>query len=353
MLARVWARGVARRLGPRLAVVVAVLWWLRRRAALAYRRKRLAWVAQTKEQQRWRDSKRRADSVADPVARAGTDPDPHAGADAGPHGHNDARRPSICFQGAGCMVIYHVGVARYVEQHFELAEARIYGASAGAIVAASLAVGLDLGPRGFVAQQSVAMAAKCRTPPFGPLFSIMGEVERALLAVLHTVLDGDEDVRQRCNGRLFISLTHLPTLGQRLLSHFPSREALATAVACSMNLPIFLCPLQRVEGEYYIDGGITDNSPRHCGSGDAANAATVCVSPTDPNAHVRPLPGQEASLLCFIVPGDAVQQGRLERQGWEDARRQHHVFLRNGWLPKVQSSAVRGQDTDTADWEAL
>jgi predicted acylesterase/phospholipase RssA len=342
-------------------VIVVVLWWLRRRAALAYRRKRQAWDCQTKEQQRWRDAKRLADSVADP--------EPHAGADAGPHGHNDARRPpaaptrpSICFQGAGCMVIYHVGVARYVEQHFELANARIYGASAGAIVAASLAVGLDLGPRGFVAQQSVAMAAKCRTPPFGPLFSIMGEVERALLAVLHTVLDGDEDVRQRCNGRLFISLTHLPTLGQRLLSHFPSREALATAVACSMNLPIFLCPLQRVEGEYYIDGGITDNSPRHCGSGDAANAATVCVSPTDPNAHVRPLPGQEASLLCFIVPGDAAQQRRLERQGWEDARRQHHVFLRNGWLPKVQSSAVRvrGQDIadsvcvgDSADGEAL
>ena len=48
-----------------------------------------------------------------------------------------------------------------------------------------------------------------------------------------------------------------------------------------MNLPIFLCPFRPVVGEYYVDGGLTNNSP-------VTTAHTVRVSPTDRTADITP-----------------------------------------------------------------
>ena len=110
------------------------------------------------------------------------------------------------------------------------------------------------------------------------------------------MLDG-----RRVDGRLFLAATHLPSLAGRLLGGSSdelcsSVEALANAVACSMNFPAFLChPARfRVAGELYVDGCLADSAPVLPGRPPAV--ATVRVSPIDSGADVCPPPGRAPSL---------------------------------------------------------
>lgn len=138
-----WSRIVFRRMGLRLgaSIVLAALLWLKQRAAL--RLKRQAWAQETRRLAEQRRCGASPCTVAARLCSAGA-PAP------------SPPRPSICFQGAGCLVMYHVGVARYVQEHFaNVAEASVYGCSSGALVASCLAAGLDLGSHSLVAQQCV------------------------------------------------------------------------------------------------------------------------------------------------------------------------------------------------------
>ena len=313
MLAQLWR--TLRRMGLRgwlcaLALVLALYQRLRR--SLAHKRRE--WRAQTD-----RHVEARAQATGKGTGTTGTG--------------TDTPLPSICFQGAGCVLVYHVGVARYVCAHFETEHARFLGASGGAVVAACVAAGVDLE---FVLQRGLAVAEVCREPPLGPFFRLLPEVEAAFVKALHEQVP-DGQVPARCNGRLFLSLTHLPTMGQRLLSDFPSREELAVACTCSMNLPVFLCPLKRVEGELYVDGGLSDNAP-------AWDAGTVTVSPCDASAHVHPPAGKRPSLLRFVIPGDRDFMLAMQQQGWDDAAANHDLFVRQGWRPRKRQRAQRDDE---------
>ena len=58
------------------------------------------------------------------------------------------------------------------------------------------------------------------------------------------LLPPDEVVRRRCNDHLFISLTHVPSMKNRLVHRFDGgKRQLLRAVLSSMNLPLFLFPM--------------------------------------------------------------------------------------------------------------
>jgi hypothetical protein len=57
---------------------------------------------------------------------------------------NDAPRLSICFQGAGAVLVYHMGVAAYFQQHFDLSQVAFLGASGGSLPATCLCTELDM-----------------------------------------------------------------------------------------------------------------------------------------------------------------------------------------------------------------
>ena len=55
-----------------------------------------------------------------------------------------SRRLSICFQGAGAVLVYHMGVAAYFQQHFDLRSVALLGACGGSLAATCLAIELDM-----------------------------------------------------------------------------------------------------------------------------------------------------------------------------------------------------------------
>lgn len=233
-------------------------------------------------------------------------------------------RPSICFQGSGCVIVYHIGVARYLQDHFDLSNARFLAASGGSIVAAMLALDLDMD---LAFRENCRLAKLSRSWPLGPFGRILDDVAGAFEELLQGHTDHDI-AAQLANGRLVLALTHTLTATSRLMVRYHSKEAVINSVWCSMNLPIFLCPWRRVDGEFYCDGGLTNNSP-------ITGGTTVRVSPTDPTAHV--VLTDPPGFWEFLIPGDDEYMEKMHFRGWEAARKSHDVFLKNGWRERVDS----------------
>ena len=227
-------------------------------------------------------------------------------------------RPSISFQGSGCVIVYHIGVARYLQENFDLSNVTFLAASGGSIVAAMLALGLEM---------EVAFSENCRLAifsrqlPFGPFGRILDDVAGAFDALL--INWTDEDVKAKlANGKLVLSLTHAISGCPRLMINYNKKETLINSVWCSMNLPIFMCKFRRVENEWYVDGGITNNHP-------VANHNTIRVSPTDTTAQI--VPDEVPGLLEFLVPGDQQYMENMHDRGYETAKKYHHIFVNRGF----------------------
>jgi len=300
----------------------------------------------------------------------------------------------VCFQGSGCVIVYHIGVARYLQEHFELDDVTFLAASGGSIVAAMLALGLSMD---VAMKENCRLAVLSRRLPFGPFGRILDDVAGAFEALLAdwtdedvaAVLAGhlpqpmlprlpsrqkiwsaedDPDGSEPASGftaspyrgqdllppppqprppplqvpvdasglsqprcRLVLSLTHTTTLAPRLMRHYPTKATLVSSVWSSMNLPAFLCvPFRRVQGELYIDGGLTNNAP-------VASPATVRVSPTDRTADVTP--DVPASAAEFMVPGNDTYMQAMHDQGYENAQRRHDLFLARGFQPKRETTS--------------
>lgn len=222
-------------------------------------------------------------------------------------------------QGAGLLLAFHIGVAAYAQHHFHLDgdAAAFSGASGGAVVAALTAVGI---PASRAQGLNLAMVSRAKQRRFGPLYHGLSDLEQLLLQEMPS----DEAVRRATRGRrLCISLTSLPLLQNTLLERHESRADLARAVVCSMNLPLFLCPAQPLNGRLYIDGGISNNTPR----GELRNAVTV--SPRTGGGDICPRRNFDARH--FFVPGDAGFMRALEEAGWQAAADAHDLLCAKGF----------------------
>ena len=230
-------------------------------------------------------------------------------------------KPSVCFQGSGCVIVYHIGVGRYIQEQFNLENVTFLAASGGSIVAAMLALGLDME---IAFSENCRLAKYSRQWPFGPFGRILDDVAHAF----DDLMAGMTDVQVReatSGGRLVLSLTHMFTLAPRLMYNYLSKKALRDSVWCSMNLPLFMCRFRSIGGEFYMDGGLSNNAP-------VLNSRTVRVSPTDETAHIRP--EVAPSLFQFMIPGNTAYMKHMYQQGYNNAKNAHDVFVKHGFLEK-------------------
>jgi len=235
------------------------------------------------------------------------------------HDFNIATKPSVCFQGSGCVIVYHIGVGRYIQQHFNLDNVSFLAASGGSIVAAMLALGLDMRT---AFTENCRLAKFSRELPFGPFGRILDDVAKAFDDLMTDMSDAQIRNMTR-GGRLILSLTHMVSWAPRLMYNYVSKKALRDSVWCSMNLPLFLCRFRSIGGEYYMDGGLTNNAP-------ILNSRTVRVSPFDATAHIRP--DDAPAFLQFLIPGDDAYMRYMYEQGYKNAKAAHGVFVDHGFL---------------------
>ena len=224
---------------------------------------------------------------------------------------------SVCFRGSGLLLIYHIGVAQYLQDTFDLTNTRISGTSGGAVVAGMLAADVPM-------EKAVGlyedMADLSNSSATGPFFTGLP----TLLRKLKKLLPSDQTVASRCSDRLRLALTAVPFMEVRMIDQFPSTELLADAIISSMNLPLFLCPVPAINGEYFIDGALTPQ-----GAVPKFDEHTVTISPTTTEADIYPQP--LPSKFHFVIPGDSAFQKDLFDQGYQDAKAKHDFWLSRGF----------------------
>ncbi|NXQ72514.1 PLPL1 protein, partial [Quiscalus mexicanus] len=143
---------------------------------------------------------------------------------------------SLSFSGSGFLALYQVGV---VQSLLELAPellksaCKVYGSSAGSIIAAAVVCGVGLDD---IKEFFFALATEVRKTILGPL-----SPKCSLLANLKTVLQRmlPEDSYLLASGRLHISLTRVVDGQNVMASEFSSKEELIQALLCSCFLPIY------------------------------------------------------------------------------------------------------------------
>ncbi|KAM4619394.1 1-acylglycerol-3-phosphate O-acyltransferase Pnpla3-like [Polymixia lowei] len=166
---------------------------------------------------------------------------------------------SISFAGCGFMGIYYVGATSCILERFPRliqGASKIYGASAGALMATVLTIGIPIEKCCADLMSMAKEARKHKLGPLHPAFNLLQMVRDSLLTGL------PEDAHIRASGKLCVSLTRVSDGKNILASEFDTREELIQAIICSCFVP-FYCGIipPSYRGVRCVDGAISNNLP--------------------------------------------------------------------------------------------
>ncbi|XP_075766194.1 omega-hydroxyceramide transacylase isoform X2 [Pelodiscus sinensis] len=143
---------------------------------------------------------------------------------------------SLSFSGSGFLALYQIGV---VQSLLELAPdilrsaSKVYGASAGSLIAAAVVCEASLEDLKESFQEAVRNARKTILGPLSPSCNTLRTVQKGLYKML------PENSHQVASGRLHISLTRVTDGQNVMVSEFSSKEDLIQALICSCFVPIY------------------------------------------------------------------------------------------------------------------
>lgn len=244
---------------------------------------------------------------------------------------------NVSFAGCGFLGIYHVGVASCFKTYApQILLDKVSGASAGAIAALALLGDTDLGE---MASHVIQVSVEARERYLGP-FSPSFNINKILYEGLNRLLP--DNVAEKVNGRLHISLTRVYDGKNMLVNQFSSKEEVIQVVLASTFIPVFSGWLPpRYRGVRVIDGGYSDNLP-------VPDSQTITVSPFAGSSDICPQDdswwntfqvnvanqGFEVSvenmfrLGSVLLPPEPEVLARMCKQGFDDTLR----FIQNKYL---------------------
>eukprot|EP00252_Welwitschia_mirabilis_P000871 TRINITY_DN1084_c0_g1_i4.p1 TRINITY_DN1084_c0_g1~~TRINITY_DN1084_c0_g1_i4.p1 ORF type:complete len:360 (+),score=49.23 TRINITY_DN1084_c0_g1_i4:251-1330(+) len=205
--------------------------------------------------------------------------------------------PGFSFSAAGFLLPYHLGAAQclidkgYIRENTPLA-----GSSAGAIVSAVIASGVDLSACLDVSKE---LAEDCRRN--GTVFRVGELLKESLEKFL------PDDIHVRATGRIRVAITQVFRSPRALLvDQFDSKEDLINALFTSSFIPGYLAPrpVTVFRNRICVDGGLTlfmpptvaDNTIRICAFPlSRLGLQGIGISP-DCNPENRPSPRK---VLCL------------------------------------------------------
>ncbi|KAM7397130.1 hypothetical protein PAMP_020127 [Pampus punctatissimus] len=251
------------------------------------------------------------------------------------------------------MGIYYVGATSCILERFPCFiqdASHIYGASAGALMASVLSVGIPLEKCCSVLMFMAKEARKHKLGPLHPAYNLLQIVKDSLLGSL------PEDAHVRASGKLCVSLTRVSDGKNVLVSEFDSREELIQALVCSCFVPLYcgvIPPTYR--GVHYVDGAVSDNLPR-CHLKNTitfsayAGESDICPRASTLNFHevrfnnvsIQVNTENMYRLTSTFFPPEAETMAEICQTGYVDALR----FLQENNL--ISSDCpLRSLDTDT------
>ncbi|CAN2390338.1 Patatin-like phospholipase, partial [Pristimantis euphronides] len=166
---------------------------------------------------------------------------------------------SLSFSGSGFLSLYQIGAVKAL---LDLAPdilksaPKVYGASAGSLVAAAIVFKVDLDELKKIILDAAVEARKTIFGPFFPTFNLLTILRNALPNFL------PDNAHQVATGRLNVALTRLSDGKTILVSDFKSKEEVMQALLCSCFIPLYCGVVPPMfQGVRYIDGGFTNFLP--------------------------------------------------------------------------------------------
>ena len=198
---------------------------------------------------------------------------------------------NLSFAGCGFIGVYYVGVSACLKKFApHLLKNKIGGASAGSLAALALVCDLPLAE---VTKEVVMVAFETNGKKLGP-FNPKFNLHKKIKSILNSF---PEDIAEKSNGRLHISLTQASKMKNLLISEFQSKEDLVDAVCASSFVPLMSgVKPPRFRGKRVLDGLYSDNIP-HLGGN------TITVSPFKGNASISPKDDRVSSMILNIPYG--------------------------------------------------
>uniref|UniRef100_A0A8C4WZ31 triacylglycerol lipase n=1 Tax=Eptatretus burgeri TaxID=7764 RepID=A0A8C4WZ31_EPTBU len=187
---------------------------------------------------------------------------------------------NLSFAGCGFLGIYHMGVASCLKENapWLVRNARkVYGASAGALTAASLVSGVCLGQSCADFIEITKEARRQRLGPLHPSFNLVKCLRQAMWRIM------PNDIWVHVSEKLCVSLTRVSDGENVLISDFSSKEEVIQALICSAFVPVYCGVIPpSFRGVRYVDGGISDNLPSY------DLKTTITVSPFSGESDICP-----------------------------------------------------------------
>lgn len=160
---------------------------------------------------------------------------------------------SICFSGCGWAFIYYLGIAKFIQETFNLEETVFLGVSGGCIPSIFLAMGYNIDD---LFHTILPLAQYCNSGYFNTSFYSEKLIDEILYKLPNNICDLIKD-------RVKFSVSKLPWLSNELLENFDNKNELKEAVICSCYSPIFFPNrIAKYRDNYYIDGMISNDSPK-------------------------------------------------------------------------------------------
>ncbi|RWS26504.1 patatin-like phospholipase domain-containing protein 2 [Leptotrombidium deliense] len=255
---------------------------------------------------------------------------------------------NLSFAGCGFLGIYHVGVASCFREYCpEVCNAKISGASVGALVATAMACNLPLGESTSDILKVAIQARSRALGPFHPTFDINKILTDALIKTL------PENAHVLVNGRLHISVTRVSDGNNVILSQFDSKEDLIQAMLCSCFIPFWsgIVP-PKFHGVAYMDGGFSDNllvlDENTVTVSPFAGESDICPQDTSfsivqinlANTSIAISPGNIYRLTRILFPPHPEVMSKMCQQGFDDALR---FLQRNNRITCTRCVAIRSK----------
>lgn len=239
------------------------------------------------------------------------------------------QEPLVSCAGGGIFFFWETGVMKYLMEQFDLSKVQLRGASAGGLAVTLAACGVNQ-DKAVRAAYRLSMENNIWERP-GGLVGIWGGLVRQWLDELLP-----EDAAERCNGRVKLVVTELPSLQLKYLSEFTSREDLINANMASVHIPFLLDGKgsYSYRGRQYMDGSLYDffwgnNSELLTCNGDAL----VVDYFNDDQLQF--------SRLDFVKLAQFDEVAELERCGYAYAERMDLQGAFDSYLGTVRKGVVR------------
>ena len=164
-------------------------------------------------------------------------------------------KKTIVFGGCGGMYNYYLGVASVLQKNFDLKDIVFSGSSAGCFPALLCALDIDIEDKFY--EWNLPFLSEINSRKLGPIYHWNETVRK-------TTLDNmQENDYQKANGKLFCSLTQVPSFKNEIVGNWKSNDDLLDGVMSSAFIPIFskfkMC--HKFRDKYYLDGSLTNSHP--------------------------------------------------------------------------------------------